>query len=123
MLFKNFILQVIAGILGLWIASEFVSGVEVINPWQTLICAGLVLGLITYLIKPILNLITWPIRVLTLGLFSLVINMGIIWLIDVLFSDFFIKGIAALFWTTFIVWIFNIIALKIISENKSKLHE
>lgn len=118
MVLRELILKIIAGIIGIWLAAQFVSGVEITDSWQTLIWAGLVLGLINYFIKPILNLITLPLRIVTLGLFSLVINMGIIWLIDIVFPEIIISGIAALFWTTLIVWLLNLIIPKLFPKKK-----
>ncbi|MCK4520896.1 phage holin family protein [Candidatus Parcubacteria bacterium] len=117
-MFKELVLKIIAGIIGIWLAAQFVSGVEIIDSWQIFILAGLILGLINYFIKPILNLIALPLRILTLGLFSLVINMGIIWVIDVLFVEIDIQGIAPLFWTTLIVWTINIIIPKFFPKKK-----
>jgi uncharacterized membrane protein YvlD (DUF360 family) len=42
---------------------------------------------------------------LTLGLFSLVINIAIIWTIDILFPELIITGIIPLLLTTLIVWV------------------
>jgi putative membrane protein len=105
---KNLILKIIAGIIGIWLASEFVPGVEIIDSWQTFLWIGLILGLLNYFVKPILDLITLPLRIITLGLFSLIINMGIIWLADIFFPELIIKGIMPLFWTTIIVWLLNL---------------
>ena len=101
---RIFFLQIGSGILGLWLASQFVAGVEFVGPWKILLFAGFVLGLINLFIKPILNFITLPLRMLTFGLFGLVINMGMIWIVDILFVEFIIKGLIPLFWTTLIVW-------------------
>lgn len=98
------IVQIGTGILGLWLATEFVSGVEFIGPFKSLLIAGTILGLINFFIKPVLKLITLPLRILTLGLFSLVINMGMIWIADILFPELIIKGLTPLFWTTIIIW-------------------
>jgi len=121
--FRDLILRIIAGIIGIWLAAQFVPGVEIIDSWQTLIWAGLVLGLINYFVKPILNLITLPLRIITLGLFSLVINMGIIWLIDILFPEITIYGIVALFWATLIIWLLNLIIPKFIPKKKVVVEE
>lgn len=102
------IVQIIAGILGLWLATEFVPGVEFVGPIQTLLLAGLILGLVNFFLKPILNLITLPLRIITLGLFGLVINMAMIWLVDVIFPELIILGIIPLFWTTIIIWGLNL---------------
>ena len=101
------IVQTIAGIIGFWLAKEFVPGFEFMGTARTLIYAGFVFGLINTLIKPILNLITFPLRILTLGLFTLVMNMAIIWVIDIFFPQFNIHGLIALFWTTVILWILS----------------
>lgn len=101
---RNLFLQIISGILGLWLAVQFVSGVEFIGPWKILLFCGFILGLINFFIKPVLNFIALPLRMLTLGLFSLVINMGMIWIVDVFFPELIIKGLIPLFWATLIIW-------------------
>jgi putative membrane protein len=98
------IVQIGAGILGIWLATQFVPGVEFIGPVKSLLIAGTILGLINFFIKPILKVITLPLRILILGLFSLVINMGMIWVVDILFVELVITGLIPLFWTTIIVW-------------------
>lgn len=98
------ILQIISGILGLWIAIRFIPEVEFVGKIQALFLAGLVLGLFNFFLKPVLKFITLPLRILTFGLFSLVINIGMIWLIDFIFDEIKIFGIWPLFLTTLIIW-------------------
>jgi len=102
----SLILQIITGVLGIWLAQKFVPGVEFTGSIQTLFLIGTILGLINFFIKPILKAITSPLRVLTFGLFGLVINMGLVWIAaDVLFpKNLEIHGILPLFWTTLIIW-------------------
>jgi len=112
--------HIVAGILGIFLAVKFVPGVslEVLPEssffgikltqfWQILILVGGILGLINFFIKPILDKITLPLKILTFGLFSLIINMVIIWILDILFLEFQILGFIPLFWTTIIVWLIN----------------
>jgi len=101
----NLIFQIIAGIISLFLTTKFIPGVEFTGSWQQLLLAGGILGLANFFLKPILNLITLPLRTLTFGLFSLVINMGIVWLVDILFPQLIIPGLVPLFWTTVIVWL------------------
>jgi putative membrane protein len=101
----NFILKIISGVIGLWLAIKFVDGVTLVGTWQNLAIIGIVLGILNVFIKPILKLITLPVRMLTLGLFSLVINIAIIWAIDILFPELIITGIIPLLLTTLIVWV------------------
>ena len=112
--------RIVAGILGIFLAIKFVPGVslEVLPDssffgikltqfWQILFLVGGILGLINFFIKPILDKITLPLKILTFGLFSLILNMVIIWILDILFLEFQILGFIPLFWTTVIVWLIN----------------
>ena len=101
--------HVISGSLGLFIAAKVVSGVEFYGTYYALIIMGTVLGVINYLIKPILQAASFPIKIFTLGLSSLIINMASIWIIEILFpSELEIYGLVPLFWTTLIIWILNL---------------
>lgn len=114
--------HIIVAILGIFLATQFVKGVSLhvipgqsiyfgikfTQDWQILIFIGIILGLINFFIKPILNLITLPLRILTLGLFSLILNMLIIWILDVFFPELKILGLIPLFWTTIIIWFLNL---------------
>ena len=99
------IFQVIGGILSFWLAVKFVPGVEFVGEIKYLIMAGAFLGLINFFIKPIIKAITFPLRILTLGLFSFIINMAIIWFVDIIFPELIIRGLVPLFWTALIVWL------------------
>lgn len=114
--------QILVAIFGLFLATQFVVGVslkvipgksiyfgiEFTQDWQILIFVGMILGLINFFLKPILNLITLPLKILSLGFFSLILNMFIVWIVDAIFPEFQISGIVPLFWTTMILWILNV---------------
>ncbi|MFH1462107.1 MAG: phage holin family protein [bacterium] len=101
---NRLILQIIAGIASLWLAVRLIPEVEFLGEIKYLLLAGAVLGLINFFLKPILKLITLPLRMLTFGLFTLVINMAMIWIVDIFFQELIIPGIIPLFWTTIIIW-------------------
>ena len=115
---RNLALQVISGILGFWLAHQFIDGVNV-GTWKTLLLAGLILGLINTFIKPILKFVTLPLRILTLGLFGLVINLAIVWLVARFFQYLVIEGLAAIFWTAVLLWGLSTI-LNLIFPKKKK---
>lgn len=69
----------------------FLRGVRVHSFWTALGIA-ILLGLINFFIKPILVFLTFPITILTLGLFILVINAWILMLVDKLVEGFKIYG-------------------------------
>ncbi len=87
----GFLIRILIVALGLWLASEWVPGIEVKGIW-TLLGAALLLGLVNAVIRPLLILFTLPITVLTLGLFLLVINAGTLALVAWAFDDFTIAG-------------------------------
>lgn len=103
--------HIVSGILGLFLAIKFIPGVEFAGPVKTLLIAGLVLGLVNFFVKPILKKISLPLRIITFGLFSLIINMFLVWVTaDILFpGQIEISGLAPLFWTTLIIWGLNFI--------------
>lgn len=112
-------LQIVGGTLGIYLAQRFVPGVKFTGNWQTLIWIGVILGLLNYFVKPILKLITLPLRILTLGLFTFIINILIIIAADILFKELTIKGILPLFWTSIIVWGISFVLIKWM-PNKNK---
>ena len=119
---QRLIIQIIIGILGLWLAVKFVPGVifvgplflipkttaEISNLLKTLVFVGALLGFLNFFVKPILNTIAFPLRIITLNLFSLVIAMVLVWLVDVFSPELIIKGIKPLFWVTLILWGLNL---------------
>ena len=106
---RNFLVKIVSGTLGLWLAVNFVPGVDFTGSLKSLAIAGVLLGLVNFFVKPILKIVTLPLRMLTLGLFELVINMAMVWAIDIFYSELIITGLLPLFWTTLIVWGLSII--------------
>ena len=60
--------------VALWVASQIVAGIHVAENLSGLLIAALIFGLINALIKPIIQFFTCPFYVLTLGLFTFVVN-------------------------------------------------
>lgn len=61
--------------------TEFLPGVKILGGLPTYIFAGFVLSLMFLIVKPVLNLITLPLNIITLGTFSFVINVIILYLL------------------------------------------
>ena len=66
------------------------------------ICA-IVLALLNTFVKPIIRLITAPLRWITLGLFNIIINIGILWFADQILPFLAIQNTATLFFTSLII--------------------
>src|SRR5688500_13913927 len=69
----GFLIHTLVLAVAIWVTAQVVSGVTVAS-WQALGLAALVLGVVNAIVRPILLLLTFPITVITLGLFYLVIN-------------------------------------------------
>ncbi len=102
--------HILAGILGLWLATG-IPEVSFTGPVQSLALAGFVLGVINFAVKPILDILTFPLKILTFGLFAIFLNMAILWVVDVLILDK-IFTLWTLFLATIIISILNIILIK-----------
>lgn len=80
----QFVFRVIANAVGLWLASELVTGVhlETDGTWQnTLIVVALIAAVLTavnMIIRPIVKVLTFPLYILTLGLFFIVVNAAML---------------------------------------------
>jgi len=75
-----------------YVAAQLVDGVSVDN-FGIAIAAAIVLGLANFFVRPVLKLLALPITMLTLGLFLLVINGGMVLLADHFVDGFEVEGI------------------------------
>ena len=90
----GFILRGLVAALGLWAATEMLTGFT-IDSATTLILAGLLLGLVNAIVRPFALLLSLPALIFTLGLFLLVVNAAMLGLVAFLLPGFRI----ATFWT------------------------
>ena len=77
--------------LAVAISSYLLPGVTIKNYWTALVVA-VVLGLVNILIRPFILFLTLPINILTLGLFTFVVNTLMILLVSAIVSDFKVRG-------------------------------
>lgn len=87
----GFLLRTLIGALGLWLAQQIVTGVDVANA-GTLIAAAFLLGIANAVVRPVLIILTLPITIVTLGLFLLVINAAMLGLVALILPGFDIAG-------------------------------
>jgi len=84
----------LAGFIGLLIVTAVVPGVKTESTGDLLL-AALILGLINAFIRPLLWVLTWPLTVLTFGLFALLINAFMIQLTAMIVPGFIVKDFAS----------------------------
>lgn len=114
---KKLLINLGAGILTIYLAALLIPGVVIEGNLgkilRTSLWAGFVLGIINYFFKPLIKLITFPLAILTFGLFWLIINIFIIWVVDIIFEFLVITGLWSLFLVACLNWILTFILIKI----------
>ncbi|MFN5615206.1 MAG: phage holin family protein [Brevundimonas sp.] len=90
----RFLVQAVVTALGLWLAAEFVPGVA-FSDGMTLALAAVLLGLVNAVVRPLLVILTFPLTVITFGLFLLVVNAATIGLTARLLDGFRVEGLEA----------------------------
>lgn len=85
------ILRIVIVALGLWLAAEILPGLNFAGA-GTLLAAALLLGIVNAIVRPIAIILTLPLTLITLGLFLLVINAGMIGLVALMLDGFQVNG-------------------------------
>jgi putative membrane protein len=82
--------------IALWAAASLLSGITLSDNLVTVLIVAAIFGIINALVRPIVTFLTFPITLVTLGLFILVINAAMLQLTDALTSGLQVTG----FWTS-----------------------
>lgn len=90
----GFLLTTLATALSLLIVDILFPGVDLAN-FPAAMVAAVVIGVVNSFIKPILSILSFPVTLLTLGFFALVVNGFCFWLASILVPGFVVKGILA----------------------------
>ncbi len=122
---KNFLIRVVVNGLALWLAALVLPGVNLAtgdsswtNKLLTVLFVALVFGVINAFVKPIVKLLSLPFIVLTLGLFTFIVNAFMLqitewicdWLnLDFTIDEFFWDAVLAAIVITFVSWLLNIV--------------
>lgn len=88
-------------------ATTFLVSDIVVSPIWTAFVVGACLSLFNMIIKPIINILTLPINIITLGLFSLFINGALFWYLGTIISGFSVGSFYSAFIGALLVSIIN----------------
>ncbi len=107
----GFIAKVVVRIIlngaALWAAAQYIPGFSLAEGTPTLVVGAIVLALLNTFLRPILMLISAPLRWLTLGLFTIVVYMAILWTADALLASLTISNLKALFLSALLIGLAN----------------
>ena len=106
----------------LWAATRLVSGISFDGDWRLLFVVALIFGVINVSLRPILKLLTLPLLILTLGLFTFVLNALMLWLTgamsDALDLGFHVDGFAPAFIGGLVVTVISFLLSLFIGSGK-----
>lgn len=121
----KFFLRWIINTVAMYMAVLIVPGIEYRGDWLGVLWLALIAGLLNASIRPILKFLTCPLIIMTLGLFTLVINTFMFWLTSSIGQAFGIgitlDGFWAAFWGGLVISIVSVIlSLALRDELKGK---
>jgi putative membrane protein len=90
----GFLLRVVVNILAIVLAASVIPGIR-LDGVLPAVAAGLLLGVVNAVVRPVLLILTLPITLLTLGLFIFVLNGLCLWLVAAVVKGFHVAG----FWS------------------------
>jgi len=114
----RFVFRVLFAAVGLYLATRFVPGISA-DGWITLLIAGLLLGVVNAVVKPIVVVLTFPITILTLGLFLLVVNGAMLWLVAWFLDGLVVQGLVAGIIGAIVVGVVSWIGQVLIGDGKA----
>jgi len=102
-----FVVRLLVNAAALWVATRIVSGVTYTGGVLPILAVALVFGIVNAILKPVAIILTFPVLIVTLGLFTLVIN-GVMLLLTSKLSDslglgFHVRGFWPAFWGALVV--------------------
>jgi len=104
---SRFVIQIVINALAILIAAYLVPGIVFEgNVWKLLL-AGLILGLANVWIKPLLNVISLPLVIITFGLFTIIINIAILSFVAFMVPELSIQGWASALWGVLVISLTN----------------
>lgn len=117
-IFVRWLINTIAIIL----AVKFVPGIVYSGPWWGILVVGMIFGLVNAFIRPFVKLFTFPLLILTLGLFTFIINAMMLsitsWFSNNFELGFQVEGFSPAFWGSLVISIVSIILSFILPTDK-----
>ena len=113
----KFLVRLIFGALGLWVAARIVPGIHV-RDTTALVLAALLLGIVNAFVRPILVILTLPLTIVTLGLFLLIVNAAMIGLVSMIVPGFTVHGLIAGVLAAIVTGVFSWIGGMVLRDDR-----
>lgn len=105
----RFILHILSNALAIWLAAKYIAGFKFTGNLTELFVVALILTIINTFIRPFVKMILGPFVLLTFGLFTIVINAGMLYLLDIWSPALNIQLYTPLLWSTLFIGLVNFI--------------
>ena len=103
----NILLRYIGTAIAVYLTVSIVPGITVGGGWLTIALVALVWSAISLVIKPVLHILALPITILTFGIFALILNALLFWLVAAIVPNFTIDGFAPAFIGSIVLSVLN----------------
>ena len=117
----TFLVRLLVNAAALWVATHLVPGVVYSGGWVSFLGVALVFGFVNAFIRPVAKILTFPLIIVTLGIFSLVVNGLMLWLTSSLSAalglGFHVSGFWAAFFGALIVSIVSTLLSMMVTEE------
>ena len=109
----QFLVRLVINAVALWVASHFVTGIAFQSSVSSLLIVALVFGVLNASVRPLLKLLTFPLLIVTLGLFTFVINAVMLlitgWISNRLNLGLHVAGFWPAFWGGLVISMVNVV--------------
>lgn len=112
------LIRLIINAAALFVVAYFVPGVQVTSIVGAFV-AAIILGIANAIIKPILIVLTLPIEILTLGLFTFIINAVLFWVVGHLGLGLVVHGWWAALWGSIILWLVSWVLSAVLTPRRA----
>ena len=120
----HFITRLLINAAALWAAIRFVPGISFEGDWLLLFGVALVFGVLNAVIRPILFVLTFPFLLVTLGLFTFVLNAFMLWLTsatsDLFGLRFHVDGFGAAFVGALVVTVISFVLSLLVGPRRER---
>ncbi len=114
----NLVVRLFVNAVALWVASRLVGGIDLTGEFWPVLLVAAVFGLVNALIKPIALLLSIPLLVITLGLFTFVVNALMLWLTAMLVGALSVDGFWAALLGSVIISLVSFLFSVILPEDR-----
>ena len=121
---RSYVARVLVNATALWVATKVVPGVQYAGGWVPFMGVAIVFGVVNTIVGTIAKILTFPLIILTLGVFLLVINGLMLWLTSsiaqALELGFRVSGFAAAFWGALVVSVVSTLLGLVVMSSESR---